>query len=127
MLRNEPPFQALRMHTVIMKCLPGNGGVVAFSSDLRCHSSLEELDLHVAGLDTAAAMGAVADACVAIRLRRLELERCHIAPEALPELTRLVAAGAMRQLSLENRAEAFVEAHESTRLFVAAVRASAMK
>lgn len=43
---------------------------------------------------------------------------------ALPELTRLIDAGVLRELTL-NVYDSFDEA-ESTRLFVAAVRASAM-
>ena len=126
MLRNEPPFQALRLRRLLMD-VPTD--VASFCSDLRVHASLEQLYLHGVALDTAVAMGAVVDACIAINLRRLDLRRCRVVPAALPELTRLVAAGALRALMVanhNNNVEVFDEAHESTRLFVAAVRASAM-
>ena len=72
-------------------------------------------------------MGAVVDACIALRLRTMTLQVCCIVPAALPELTRLIVAGALRELQVvNNRVEMFGEAHDSTRLFVAAVRASAM-
>ena len=46
----------------------------------------------------------------------------------VPELTRLIAAGALRELVVDHcgGVELFDEADESTRLFAAAVRASAM-
>ena len=105
--------------------------VVGFSSDLRCHASLEKLILYDAALDSAAAMGAVVDACIKLRLRKLDLRRCIVVPAALPELTRLIAAGALRELIVVNifpfGMSMFNEAHdEYTRLFVTAVRASAM-
>ena len=127
-LRNEPPFQALRLRRLWM--LFGSDAiadVVGFSSDLRCHASLEKLILYDAALDSAAAMGAVVDACIAMGLRALSLIGCRIIPAILPELTRLIAAGMLREVSMHSEGiPTFDEGHESTRLFVAAVRASAM-
>ena len=79
-------------------------------------------------LTIAAAMVAVVDACVALRLRCVELDSCDVAPAVVPELTRLIAAGALRELVVDHwgGVELFDETDESTRLFVAAVRASAM-
>ena len=75
-------------------------------------------------------MGALVDACIALRLRSLKLELCRAVPAALPELTRLIAAGALRELKMSDiggRVDVFDEAHdESTGLFVAAAQASAM-
>ena len=69
-------------------------------------------------------MRAVVDACIALSPRSLKVYFCGLTPTALPELTRLIDAGALRELIL-NEYSAFDEA-ESTRLFVAAVRAPAM-
>ena len=132
MLRNEPPYQALRMRelTILRGITTVNSTeqVIAFCSDLRRHASLEHLQLDVVALNTAVKMGAFADACISLRLRSLNISSCIIGPDAVPELTRLVAAGALRHLRVDNdiRWQVFDEAHESTRLFVAAVRASAM-
>ena len=127
MLRNESPFQALRLRKLVLHRLDATTDVVAFCSDLRCHASLDKLTLEFAALDTAAAMGAVADACIALGLRNLVLGGCRIVPAELPQLTRLIAAGVLRKLRLFNDdLEIFDEARESTRLFVAAVRASSM-
>ena len=128
MLRNEPPYQALRLRRLWM---PFQGltasDVVTFCPVWRCHTSIEDLELNLAALNTAAAMRAVVDACIALRLRRLDLFACEVVPVVLPELTRLVTAGALRELKVNNSGvDMFDEAPESTRLFVAAVRASAM-
>ena len=49
-------------------------------------------------------------------------------PAALPELTRLIAAGALQELMVRNNdVEMFDKANEATRLFATAVRASAMQ
>ena len=129
MLRNEPPFQVPQLRELSVRRRVDNpADLVAFCSDLRCHASLEGLCLSSAALDTAAAMGAVVDACIALRLRSLGLQWCHVIPAVLPELIRLIAAGALRWLIVRKigEDEMFDETHESTRLFVAAVRASAM-
>ena len=129
MLRNEPPFQALRLRSLcVIRDLDTVADVVAFCLDVRCHASLERLVLDFAVLDTVAAMGAVVDACIALRLHTLLLWECRVAPTTLPELTRLVAAGVVRDFGVhsDHIEIMFDEAHESTRLFVAAVRASAL-
>ena len=127
-LRTEPPFQALRMRRLLVcQGLDTTEQVITFCSDLRFHASLKVLALTYVALDTAAAMGAVVDACIALRLGDLDLSMCRVVPAALPELTRLIAAGALRELKVQNdHDEMFDLAHESTRLFVTAVRASAM-
>ena len=137
MLRNEPPFQALRLRRLgLVQGFETMAAVAAYCLGLRMHAmhaSLEELLLCNVALDTAAAMAAFADACITLRLRKLLLFNSHVAPAALPELTRFIAAGALRELSIDNDAlydeevvQVFDEAHESTRLFVAAVQASAL-
>ena len=71
-------------------------------------------------------MGAFVDACIALRLRKLQLAFCRVVPAVLPQLTRLVAAGTLRELLVLNDVAMFDVGHESTRLFAAAVRASVM-
>ena len=128
MLRNEPPFQALQLRRLwSYGGLGTSARMVAFGSDLRCHASLEELGLCGAALDTAAAMGVLVDSCIALHLRKLWLMGCDVSPGALPALTRLIAAGALRDLNVDNRGvQLFDETDESTRFFCTAVRASPM-
>ena len=122
MLRNEPPFQALRLQKLAMDYrLVDPADVVTFSSDMQRHTSIKELSFCNSWLDTAAAMSAFVDACIALRLRKVQLGRCHFEPAALPELTR-----ALRELHVSAEPAMFHEAHESTRLFVAAIRASSL-
>ena len=127
MLRNEPPFQALRMRLLFIHDLISTADVIAVSSDLRVHASLERLILNIAALDTAAAIGVIVDACIALYLHGLMFDSCRLVPATLPLLTSLINAGWMRNLYIYNdNVGVFDEAHESTQLFVAAVRASAM-
>ena len=127
MLRNEPPFQALRSRGLRMyRGFDTPADVVLFCSDVRCHASLEELRLHDAALSTAVSTGAVVDACIALGVRILHLMECGFVPAALPELTRLIAAGALRELFMLQYGVRLFEHHGATLRFVAALRASAM-
>ena len=127
MMRNEPPFQAVQLQRLILfNCVETTADVEAFSLSMRSHASLEELSLFGGKMDTGATMGAVADACIILKIRKLELSACLVAPVTLLELTRLIAAGVLRELLMTLNLLIFDEAEESTRLFVAAVRASAM-
>ena len=129
MLRNEPPFQALRLRRLWMSARLNTAAAVAsFGSDLRCHASLQELCLSDAALDTVAAMSAVVDACIALRLGKLFLGDCLVAPATLPELARLIYAGALQNLCFQSthNEDIFDGALEYTGLFVDALRASAM-
>ena len=127
-LRSEPPFQALRLRRLWMVegSLETNTDVVSFGSDLRYCTSLEELSPHGMALDTGDALRSIVNACIAIRLPIVSLARCRVGPAMIPELTRLFAWGALRELIVVDGGEMFDEAHESTRLFVDAVRSTAM-
>ena len=138
MLRIEPPFQALRLRRLVLRPDPRAewtaNMTVAFllqCLDLRRHASLETLELSSFALDTAA-MGVVVNACIALRLRNLVLDTCSVAPATVPDLTRLVAAGDIRELTVKDRRRdddntpMFDWNHESTHLLVAAARVSAL-
>ena len=100
MFRNEAPFQALRLRGLWMSDgLNNTAKVAALCSDLRCHTSIEVLGLGSAVLDTSDAMGAVVDACIVLRVRYLALSTCCLGPTLVPDLTRLIAAGALRSSS----------------------------
>ena len=122
-LRNEPPYEALRIRRLFMS--HALQSVDAFCVDMRQHGSLEALRLASTFLGELLVMGALVDACT--RLRTLELVGCDILPASLPGLTRLVAAGALRELVLDGTPRSpFDEAGDATQRFVAAVRSSAM-
>ena len=134
MLQNEAPFGALRLRYIHILdetgWIGGQAGVASFCADLLRHASLEVLGLACAPVYTAEAMGAVGDACISIRLRHIRLIHCHLTPEVVPVLTRLVAAGALRELYiteswLDEYPNFFTDDSE-TQLFCAAVRASSI-
>ena len=128
MLRNKAPFQGLRLRRLRMSDgLNSPAKVATFCSNLRRHASIEQLNLGSAVLDTSDAMGSVVDACIALRVRYLDLYWCRVAPTLLPELTRLIEAGALRELIVQSSEFYAMDVFdESTLHFVAAVRASAM-
>ena len=129
-LRNEPPFQAVRLRRLgIHHELRERAAVITLCSGIRFHASLEDVTFSGAVLETAAAMVPVVDACILLRLRKFMLVGCRVAPATLPELTRLIAAGALRDLCVHNFGDVqmFDQAdEESTQIFVAVLQASAM-
>ena len=131
MLRNEAPFGALRLRYIHIHDTTGwTGGqaaVASFCSDLRRHVSLEALGLARAPVNAAEAMGALVDACISLRLRILHLIHCDLTPAVVPALTRLVTAGALREIEIADigRDNFFTDEGETQR-FCAAVRASSI-
>ena len=127
-LRNEPPYQALRLRRFIGHGL-ARAYFLDFCLDLRCHASIAELQLYSVPLGTDVAMGAIVDACIALHLRVLSIyfDGREFAPATLSELARLVFAGYLRELEVNaGNYYLFEEDEELTQLFVAAVNASAM-
>lgn len=127
-LRNEPPYGPLQMQKLSFHCatsLNSHSSMEAFCKDICKHPSLRELAMHDAPLGTAAAMHVFVDG--ALNLQGVFLHQCDCTPAAVPELTRLVSAGAVRALAIENNGvEIFVD-EANTELFCAAVRSSSLK
>ena len=109
--------------------LTGDDAVSSFAKLLVEHGhTLTKLSLDDAPLNTAAAMGAIVDAAITLHLSELQLKRCRATPTTVPALTRLVAAGWLRDLDISNDSIAlFEEGADATRLFCDAVRASSLK
>ena len=131
MLRNEAPYGSVRLRDIHLfdpvSWTSGQAGVTVFCADLRRHVSLEGLSLACAPVHTAEAMSALVDACIALRLRSLRLINCELQRAVLPVLTRLVAAGALRELYISSISdEDLFAADADTQLFCTAVRASEM-
>jgi hypothetical protein len=100
MLRAEPPFALLQMRrTLSLYCETDVGGMnhvcpsLAALADAALQPELSELDVWAADTAELALMGALADAVLARRLRKLKLEECT-APAAAP-LARLLAEGSL--------------------------------
>jgi hypothetical protein len=118
-LRNEPPFERLRVHT-LQVCLwwsdeDGNNVVEASAADVLQLASAISLhqplvDLHLEGSnqdDTPLAAPAVLDAVVsaALSCRRLSCMRmfnCYLSPVSAPALARLLSSNALTELEVYN-------------------------
>jgi hypothetical protein len=103
LLRNEPPFAPLRLHTFELD-VEGvdidEADVLALAADMASHAHLRWLDLSHVPLDTAAALDALVDAALMRRLTCVTLQLCDLSPESAPALVRLVGGGALAELNL---------------------------
>ena len=97
----------------------------AFCTDMRKHTSLELLVIENASLGTAAAMRVLVNAAIELRLHTIGLFLCGCTSACVPELTRLVSAGALKALVADNGGVELFEAGTDTNQFCAAARASA--
>ncbi len=109
LLRNEPPFEALRMRrflVVAALAAGGEGAALALAADLPTHASLEELRIVGAPLDAPAALDAVVQAALAcLLLRRLDLVLCSLSRASAPALARLLGGGALTALHIHGDAQ----------------------
>ena len=127
-LRNEPLYDRLRLHGLDVK---GEGQLVllesleALCADLIKQPSPKHICIRDASLGNAAAMRAFVNAVIAVRVLNIGLFFCGCTRACVPELTRLVSAGAVRGIILDNDDVELFEAGADTDQFCAAVRASA--
>ncbi len=95
-LRGEPPYAPLRLRRLRVEA-DEEDSERAFAEDLGAHASLTALE-PVSEPRDAAALNALVDAALALRLRALTLIHTHI---SVPPLARLLAAGsALKELTL---------------------------
>ena len=100
--------------------------VFRMCADVRNLGSLQSLTLSRVEIDTAATMGALVDAAIALQLRVLRLYDCATGSEALPALTRFVSSVAARKLVVFTDDDLFVDTH-ATHQFCAAVHTSSLQ
>jgi hypothetical protein len=103
MLRNEAPFQPLRLrvlHVSFGDFGADEASVLALASDLASHASLKRMDLRYGGLDTLVALDAVVDAALARQMTSLQLWACRLSPASAPVLARLLCGGTLTKLSV---------------------------
>jgi hypothetical protein len=102
MLRNEPPFGALRVRQATIHA--GDAlqpdAALAVAAAVSTHASLTSLRLRRMSLAAPAALDAVVDATIARRLHTLVLDTGSLSPASAPALARLLRCGALRELSL---------------------------
>ena len=103
LLRREPPFGPLRLEHLEVDCMFAGRDIVALAADLAkhthpldafCLTCSEDFLLRPDELDS------VVTAALAIRLPRLNLYDCHLTPEAVPALCRLLSSTALTVLRI---------------------------
>ena len=99
-LRNEPPFQNLRLHGLSFSRVADAAEMISLAADMAAHTSLRTLELYSAPLETFAALDALVDAALALRLTKLQLEECHMTPASAVALSRLLHGDALRELDV---------------------------
>ena len=102
MLRNEDPFQALRLRSlyVLGHFMSANDGA-RLAVELAAHPWLRKLELVSTPFLALGTLAALVDAALALRLTRLALDECPLRPESAVALSRLLHDGdALRELSL---------------------------
>jgi hypothetical protein len=103
LLRNEGAFAPLLLRklqvSVDMQTL---ASALSLAEDLAAHSSLSDLVLLYAPLDTPAALDATVAAALALRLSGFELQDCCLSPASAPALARLLSGDALRRLIIIN-------------------------
>jgi hypothetical protein len=125
-LRNEPPFQPLRMRAL---CVDSPGGadeaaVCEVAADIAAHASLRHLELPTAPLGTPAALGAVVDAALAGQMHSLCLLGCRLSPASAPALSRLLlGSGTLTELSISQLGQQLLDG-PSAALLADALRAN---
>ena len=129
MLRNEPPFEALRLRFLEinnMDMLDDDGVIIvnpdvvnnmlAIATAMRGHASLRELSLVAVSLQTLAVLDAVAAAATACRLPSLVFDRCSLSPASVPALVRVLRAGALTSLKVSVNGQALLDAASGVQL-----------
>jgi hypothetical protein len=102
MLRNEPPFQPLRLHalSVNFEYDADGASTLAFAADVAAHASLQRLSLRNIPLATHGALDVVVDAALARRLESLNVNSVQVSPASALALARLLASTALTALSI---------------------------
>jgi hypothetical protein len=107
MLRNEPPFQPLRLRAlgVGFPAHADEASMLTLAADMAAHASLECVGLERAPLHTLAALDALVDAALARQMRSVSLWGCSVMPAVAPALVRLFSSGALAELSILEQAQ----------------------
>jgi hypothetical protein len=108
LLRNEAPFALPRVHKLLLAGLAG-AAVPSFAEDAAAHASLTGVKLVRAGLRMPAALDAVVDAALQLRLTYLDLYNCRLEPASVPSLARLLGGNALRTLVVEGEPATLVD------------------
>jgi hypothetical protein len=101
LLRNEAPFGSLRVHTLVTSGLGDADAVRSFTEDAAAHMWLTGMHLYRAPLNLPAALDAVVDAALQLRLTYLDFHECRLTPASAPALVRRLEGSFLRTLVVE--------------------------
>jgi hypothetical protein len=115
MLRNEGAWAPLRLRKLqVLFDARTEAAVLSLALDLAAHSSLVNVYLDHAPLDTLAALDAIVAVALAKRFSTLAFFDCHLSPASAPALARLLGGGALRILVIANRNAPLLDAAAAT-------------
>jgi hypothetical protein len=107
LLRNEAPFGLLRLRNLSVAGLNDTDAVRSFIEHAAAHESLTGIKPVGAPLNLPAALDAVVDAALQLRLTHLHLFECHLSPASVPALVRLLDGSVLRSLDVEGEPSPF--------------------
>jgi hypothetical protein len=101
MLRNEPPFQLLRLRAMSVNVRHAVDEVPALMADMATHASLNRVELIHALLHNLVALDVVVDAALSVGLASLCLYGCRLSPASVPALVRLLGGRSLTELHVD--------------------------
>jgi hypothetical protein len=113
MLRNESPFQALRVRALCIDGRPvetSDAAVLSLVAAISQHKKLDTLLINDVSLRTTAVIDAFAAAVTECGLRDLRISDGGLSPASQPTLLRLLRARKLQVLSIKNNGEALFDA-----------------
>jgi hypothetical protein len=111
MLRNEPPFQLLRLRALGVNLLEGGiDEMPALMADVATHASLRRVELVSASLHTLVALDVVVDAALSLGLANLCLYGCRLSPASVPALVRLLGGRSLTELRVDQFRQRMLDA-----------------
>jgi hypothetical protein len=105
LLRNEGAFAPLRLRKIQVTfaySAQTEATVLSLAEDLASHTSLVDVFLAGAPLDTPAALDAIVAVALANRFSALALANCRLSPASAPALARLLGGDVLRMLYITN-------------------------
>ena len=127
LLRNEAPFGAVCVSRLFTYCsAEGERFDAALASAIAGHVSLTSLHIDMP-LDDVADLDAVVDLAVSKPLSLLELQYCGLSAASLPSLTRLLATGSLKELTIIGNEENETFLGDDLPTFCVALRSSRLR
>jgi hypothetical protein len=126
MLRNEPPFQALRLCSLGVNFgapADDEASLLSLAADMAAHASLQRVEVGNAPLAALAALNALVDAALARKLVSLHFWGCRLSPASAPALARLLGGGTLTELIISQADQQMLDV-PSAALLGAALRAN---